>query len=113
VHFWSTQMTDIVRQPPARLKGVNNGHRGLAHEPLGCHRKILLHWGELGTRWPHPSANPRPAILLKRALSAEEVVGAFLVARCKVRTSLKQLQSGGLVKVKVAYVMNDRRDRTD
>jgi hypothetical protein len=56
-------------------KSANDGHRGLAHEPLGCHRKVVLHWGELGTRWgisptvhkPHRSANPRPAVLSERA----------------------------------------------
>src|ERR1700682_2241843 len=72
---------------------VNNGHRGLAHEPLGCPRKVVLHWGELGTRWGiSPTVAQIHAVLYSRsALSAEEIADALSVARCKVSTSLKEL----------------------
>ena len=72
---------------------ANNGHRGLAHEPLGCHRKVVLHWGELGTRWGiSPTVAQIHALLYSRsALSAEEIADALSVARCKVSTSLKEL----------------------
>jgi hypothetical protein len=70
---------------------ANNGHRGLAHEPLGCHRKVVLHWG--GTRWGiSPTVAQIHAQLYSRsALSAEEIADALSVARCKVSTSLKEL----------------------
>jgi hypothetical protein len=39
--------------PPPTFATIsaNCGHRGLANEPLTCHRKVVLHWGEMGTRW--------------------------------------------------------------
>jgi DNA-binding MarR family transcriptional regulator len=60
---------------------------------------------------PHRGANPRPAVLSERALNAEEIADILSVARSNVSTSLKELQSWGLVKV--THVMADRRDHTD
>ena len=81
--------SDIAGGP----KSANNGHRGLAHEPLGCHRKVVLHWGELGTRWgiSRTVAQIHALLYSRSALSAEEIADAFSVARCKVSTSLKEL----------------------
>jgi len=62
-------------------------------------------------RKPHRGANPRPAVLSERAPNAEEIADTLSVARSNVSTSLKELQSWGLVKV--THVMGDRRDRTD
>jgi hypothetical protein len=72
---------------------ANNGRRGLAHESLGCHRKVVLHWGELGTGWGiSPTVAQIHAQLYSRsALSAKEIVDALSVARCKVSTGLKEL----------------------
>src|SRR3954470_9814743 len=73
--------------------------------------KFILHWGEMGTRWGinrtvaqihsllHVSAKP---------LDAEEIAETLGSARCNVSTSLKELQSWGIVKV--VHVMGDRRD---
>ena len=68
----------------------------------------------MGTRWgikPHRGANPRPAVLSKRALNAEEIADTLSVARSNVSTRLRELQGWGLVRV--THVMADRRDRSD
>ena len=72
---------------------ANNGHRGLAHEPLGYHGKVVLHSGELGTRWgiSRTVAQIHALPYSRSALSAEEIADAFSVARCKVSISLKEL----------------------
>ena len=62
-------------------------------------------------RKPHRGANPHPAVLSERALTAAEIADTLSVARSNVSTRLKELQGWGLVKV--THVMGDRRDRTD
>jgi DNA-binding transcriptional regulator GbsR (MarR family) len=66
---------------------------GIAHESLGCHRNVVLHWGELGTRWSisFTIAQIRALLYSRSALSAEEIADALSVARCKVSTSPKEL----------------------
>jgi hypothetical protein len=75
------------------LKGAPITVIGLAHEPLVGHRKVVLHWGELGTRWGISLTVAQIHALLysRSALSAEEIADAISVARCKVSTSLKEL----------------------
>ena len=59
----------------------------------GGYRKVVLHWGELGTRWGISLTVAQIHALLysRSALSAEEIADAISVARCKVSTSLKEL----------------------
>ncbi len=73
--------------------------------------KYVLHWGEMGTRWGVNRTVAQIHALLylsSTPLNAEEISETLGVARSNVSTSLKELQSWGLVKV--VHVMGDRRD---
>ena len=74
-------------------------------------KRIVLHWGEMGTRWGISRTVAQIHALLylsERALNAEEIADTLSVARSNVSTSLKELQGWGLLKV--THVMGDRRD---
>ena len=74
-------------------------------------QKFVLHWGEMGSRW---GVNRTVAqihallFLVNDPLHAEEIAETLGVARSNVSTSLKELQSWGLIKI--VHVMGDRRD---
>jgi len=73
--------------------------------------RYVLHWGEMGTRWGVNRTVAQIHALLylaARPLPAEEIAETLSVARSNVSTSLKELQSWGLVAM--AHVMGDRRD---
>ena len=73
--------------------------------------RIVLHWGEMGTRWGVNRTVAQIHALLyfsDRPLPADEIADELQVARSNVSTSLKELQSWGLIKV--SHVMGDRRD---
>ena len=74
-------------------------------------QRFILHWGEMGTRWGISRTVAEIHALLylsPAALTAEEIAGTLSVARSNVSTSLKELQSWGLVSV--GHVLGDRRD---
>ncbi len=74
-------------------------------------QKYILHWGEMGTRWGVNRTVAQIHALLYLAcdpLNAEEIAETLGVARSNVSTSLKELQSWGLVKI--THVLGDRRD---
>lgn len=74
-------------------------------------QRFVLHWGEMGTRWGVNRTVAQIHALLYLApapLPAEEIAETLSVARSNVSTSLKELQSWGLVNV--AHVLGDRRD---
>ena len=74
-------------------------------------RRFILHWGEMGTRWGINRTVAQIDALLfvsSRPLNAEEIAEALGVVRSNVSTSLRELQSWGLVKV--THQMGDRRD---
>jgi DNA-binding transcriptional regulator GbsR (MarR family) len=74
-------------------------------------QKFVLHWGEMGSRWGVNRTVAQLHALLYLAnepLNAEEITETLGVARSNVSTSLKELQSWGLVKI--VHVMGDRRD---
>jgi len=74
-------------------------------------KRFVLHWGEMGTRWGVNRTVAQIHALLYLApepLPAEEIAETLSVARSNVSTSLKELQSWGLVNV--AHVLGDRRD---
>src|SRR6185369_3164992 len=78
------------------------------------HEKFILHWGEMGTRWGINRTVAQIHALLyitARPMHAEEIAETLGVARSNVSTSLKELQSWGIVKI--THVMNDRRDHFD
>ena len=73
--------------------------------------KYILHWGEMGTRWGVNRTVAQIHALLylsPKPLPAETIAETLGVARSNVSTSLKELQSWGLVKR--VHVMGDRRD---
>ncbi|EIC21598.1 GbsR/MarR family transcriptional regulator [Thiorhodovibrio frisius] len=73
--------------------------------------KFILHWGEMGSRWGVNRTVAQIHALLylaEKSLNAEQISETLGVARSNVSTSLKELQSWGLVKV--IHRMGDRRD---
>jgi len=73
--------------------------------------KYILHWGEMGTRWGVNRTVAQIHALLflsTQPLNAEEITETLTVARSNVSTSIKELQSWGLVKT--VHVLGDRRD---
>ena len=73
--------------------------------------KYILHWGEMGTRWGVNRTVAQIHALLflsTRPLHAEEITKTLTVARSNVSTSIRELQSWGLVKT--VHLLGDRRD---
>ena len=74
-------------------------------------QKYVLHWGEMGTRWGTNRTVAQIQALLylsPKPLRADEIVELLSVARSNVSTSIRELQSYGLVKM--THVLGDRRD---
>jgi DNA-binding transcriptional regulator GbsR (MarR family) len=73
--------------------------------------RFILHWGEMGTRWGVNRTVAQIHALLflsPKPMHAEEIAAALSVARSNVSTSIRELQSWGLVRV--VHVLGDRRD---
>lgn len=73
--------------------------------------KFVLHWGEMGSRWGVNRTVAQIHALLflsETPLSADAIAEVLQVARSNVSTSLRELQSWGLVRI--SHVMGDRRD---
>ncbi|MCH9694935.1 MAG: MarR family transcriptional regulator [Gammaproteobacteria bacterium] len=73
--------------------------------------KYVLHWGEMGTRWGTNRTVAQIQALLYLSpspLHADEIVDLLSVARSNVSTSIRELQSYGLVRM--THVLGDRRD---
>ncbi len=73
--------------------------------------KYVLHWGEMRTRWGTNRTVAQIQALLylsPRPLRADEIVDYLSVARSNVSTSMRELQSFGLVKM--THMLGDRRD---
>ena len=73
--------------------------------------RFILHWGEMGTRWGVNRTVAQIHALLflsSKPLHAEQIAEALSVARSNVSTSIRELQSWGLVRV--VHVLGDRRD---
>src|SRR6058998_1074084 len=74
-------------------------------------QKFILHWGEMGTRWGINRTVAQIHALLylsRKPLHAEEIARTLSVARSNVSTSLRELQSWGIVRI--VHVLGDRRD---
>ncbi|MBI5380717.1 MAG: ArsR family transcriptional regulator [Opitutae bacterium] len=74
-------------------------------------QKLVLHWGEMGTRWGISRTVAQIHALLyfsPEPLPADEITDVLQVARSHVSNSLKELQTWGVVGV--VHVMGDRRD---
>lgn len=73
--------------------------------------KFILHWGEMGNRWGINRTVAQIHALLyisPNPLDAEEITETLGVARSNVSTSLRELQSWGVVKA--IHVMGERRE---
>lgn len=74
-------------------------------------QKFILHWGEMGTRWGINRTVAQIHALLfiaPKPLNADDIVETLGVARSNVSTSLKELQSWGIVKM--VHLLGDKRD---
>lgn len=74
-------------------------------------QKLILHWGEMGTRWGINRTVAQIHALLFLStdpLHAEEISETLSVARSNVSTGLRELQSWGLIQV--SQKLGDRRD---
>ena len=74
-------------------------------------RKFILHWGEMGTRWGVNRTVAQVHALLylsPEPLNAEDISKALSVARSNVSTSLRELESWGIIKA--VHWLGDRRE---
>jgi DNA-binding transcriptional regulator GbsR (MarR family) len=74
-------------------------------------QRFILHWGEMGARWGINRTVAQVHALLYLApdpIPADEITLLLEVARSNVSTSLKELQSWGIVRL--VHVMGDKRD---
>jgi DNA-binding transcriptional regulator GbsR (MarR family) len=73
--------------------------------------RFIVHWGEMGARWGVNRTVAQIHALLfvsEEPLTAEQIAQTLSVARSNVSTSLRELQSWGLIKV--VHALGDRRD---
>ncbi|ROS00250.1 DNA-binding transcriptional regulator GbsR (MarR family) [Sinobacterium caligoides] len=73
--------------------------------------RYILHWGEMGTRWGvNRTVSQIHALLYLnvKPMPADEIASLLSVARSNVSTSIKELQSWGLIER--SSVLGDRRD---
>jgi DNA-binding transcriptional regulator GbsR (MarR family) len=73
--------------------------------------KYILHWGEMGARWGTNRTVAQIQALLylsPKPLRADQIVDLLSVARSNVSTSVRELQSYGLVRM--IHLLGDRRD---
>ena len=74
-------------------------------------QKMVLHWGEMASRWGINRTVAQIHALLyfsSKPLVADDIVEALGVARSHVSNSLRELQAWGVVSV--VHVLGDRRD---
>ena len=74
-------------------------------------KQYILHWGEMGTRWGINRTVAQIHALLylsAKPLTAEEIAETLSVARSNVSTSVRELESWGLVRP--VHVLGDRRE---
>src|SRR6201993_161385 len=75
-------------------------------------QQFILHWGEMGTRWGINRTVAQIHALLylsPKPLAAEEIAQTLNVARSNVSTSIRELESWGLVRP--LHVLGERREQ--
>jgi DNA-binding transcriptional regulator GbsR (MarR family) len=80
-------------------------------ELTAVQKEYILHWGEMGTRWGINRTVAQIHALLylsPRALPAEEIAETLSVARSNVSTSIRELETWGIVRA--VHVLGDRRE---
>lgn len=74
-------------------------------------RQFILHWGEMGTRWGISRTVAQIHALLylsPEPINAEQIAETLNVARSNVSTSIRELESWGIVHP--VHVLGDRRE---
>jgi DNA-binding transcriptional regulator GbsR (MarR family) len=74
-------------------------------------RQFILHWGEMGTRWGINRTVAQIHALLylsSKPLSADDIAKTLDVARSNVSTSIRELESWGIVRP--VHVLGERRE---
>lgn len=74
-------------------------------------RQYVLHWGEMGTRWGINRTVAQIHALLflsPKPLPADEIAETLNVARSNVSTSIRELESWGIVRP--VHVLGERRE---
>jgi DNA-binding transcriptional regulator GbsR (MarR family) len=74
-------------------------------------REYILHWGEMGTRWGINRTVAQIHALLylsPKPMAAEEIAKTLNVARSNVSTSIRELETWGLVRP--VHVLGERRE---
>src|SRR5437899_9673085 len=80
-------------------------------ELTGLQKQYILHWGEMGTKWGINRTVAQIHALLylsPKALPAEEIAQTLSVARSNVSTSIRELETWGIVRA--VHVLGDRRE---
>jgi len=84
---------------------------GLTVKLTPAAEKLVLHWGEMGSRWGLNRTVAQIHALLyvaPRPLHAGEIAETLAVARSNVSSGLRELEAWGIVKV--THLLGDRRD---
>ena len=74
-------------------------------------QKFVLHWGEMGTRWGINRTVAQIHALLylsPKPLPADEIAETLAVARSNVSTSIRELESWGIIRP--VHVLGERRE---
>lgn len=74
-------------------------------------QQFILHWGEMGTRWGINRTVAQIHALLylwPEPLAAEEIANTLNVARSNVSTSVRELETWGIVRA--VHVLGERRE---
>jgi DNA-binding transcriptional regulator GbsR (MarR family) len=74
-------------------------------------KQYILHWGEMGTRWGINRTVAQIHALLylsPKPLAADEIAETLAVARSNVSTSIRELESWGIIRP--VHVLGERRE---
>jgi len=74
-------------------------------------KQYILHWGEMGTRWGINRTVAQIHALLylsPQPLAADEIAETLTVARSNVSTSIRELESWGIIRP--VHVLGERRE---
>src|ERR1043166_2009683 len=74
-------------------------------------KQYILHWGEMGTRWGINRTVAQIHALLylsPKPLAADEIADTLTVARSNVSTSIRELESWGIIRP--VHVLGERRE---
>lgn len=100
----------IDKSPPNSAYSVCTERKDMP-ELTAVQKQYILHWGEMGTRWGINRTVAQIHALLylsPKAVPAEEIAETLSVARSNVSTSIRELETWGIVRA--VHVLGDRRE---